>query len=96
MDINKWITDKLLHEDESIGFNYKDLFEPQKIDTYDVTIKGWLVLDDNDDLWFFPGIDNKPVKENGEWVGICPFHIEDHGIIKEELKVEPKFIALRS
>ena len=82
--------------DGSITIDSRDLFNPEKIYVYDIKVEGWLVLDDNDDLWFFPGKDNKPVKENGEWSGICPFHIEDHGIIKEELKTEPKFIALRS
>jgi hypothetical protein len=84
--------------DGSITVDSRDLFNPEKINTYDVKVEGWLVLDDSNDLWFFPGKDNKPVKENGEWVGICPFHIEDenHGIVKNELKREPKFIVLKS
>lgn len=81
---------------KSIVVDSRDLFNPEKIDVYDIRVEGWLVSDDDGDIWFFPGKDNKPIKENGEWVGICPFHIKDHGVIKEELKVEPKFTVLKS
>jgi hypothetical protein len=80
----------------SMVIDARDLVHPEKINVYDIRIDGWLVADDNYDIWFFPGKDNKPVKENGEWVGACPFHIQDHGGVKDELKETPEFTTLRS
>lgn len=80
----------------SIVIDARDLIKPGKINTHYVEIEGWLVADDNYDLWFFPGKDNQPTKENGEWVGMSPIHIKDHGVIQEILKDIPEFTTLRS
>ena len=40
-------------------------------------LKGWIVIDKDGALWFFPGEDNEPEKVNDEWIGFNPIMVEE-------------------
>ena len=55
-----------------------------------INLEGWIALDNSNDLWFFPGFDNKPEKINGEWMGLNPILLHPTVEVPEELKIEPQ------
>lgn len=58
-------------------------------------LSGWIALDDDYSIWFFPGKDNRPEKVNGEWQGFSPILVEreDERPIPELLKENPILIT---
>lgn len=40
-----------------------------------IILRGWLVIDNDGALWFFPGEDNEPEKVNNEWTGFNPIMV---------------------
>lgn len=58
-------------------------------------LPGWIALDDDYSIWFFPGKDNRPEKVNGEWQGFSPVLVEreSEGPIPELLKESPILIT---
>lgn len=62
-----------------------------------IEMSGWLVMDEDDNLWLFPGIDNIPEKKDKEWVGSNPIHITEFTgtAYKNLLKTTPQFLKLK-
>lgn len=58
---------------------------------------GWLVLDCDNSLWFFPGKENIPEKKDGEWIGLNPISmgVDEHPI-PELLKEMPVSVVFTS
>ena len=55
-----------------------------------LNLPGWIALDDDYSIWFFPGKDNKPEKIDGEWQGFCPILLEkEDRPLPEILKDQP-------
>lgn len=82
----------------SFGYTYEsslDYKPPIQESLKDYEISGWVVLDDSDELWFFHGSDNIPIKEGGEWIGLNPIHLQKRfsNPPPKDLKTIPEFIT---
>ena len=80
--------------DDELSVAFQDLWRNTMLNVK-VKIPGWIVADDSGDLWFFPGMDNKPEKENGEWTGfnpIRPEYVEVSDVERRLLKDKPKLV----
>ena len=83
-------------------FSNGDGFKLAEVSTPDppeliIKLIGWVVMDDSGSLWFFPGMNNKPEKKDGEWIGFSPISlVELEGPIPENIKETPKIIIFKS